>query len=172
MGLLSVFINSFIIRPGNCLEIWKPKDLVGQSTSEVTALTEWVAFLFTCGMKVPNVVVVSRMGERLGICWCGPRKVSGMSCRWEWGLEDETYHVISDVHAEGSSFVVHKSCRVGGESRQGHVQHVVVLGRQRKGWSRERRLLMLPDVVKLALNKEKKIPQWHFSTMFLLVLKT
>lgn len=113
-------------------------------------------------MKVPNVAVVSRMGECLGICWCRPRKVSGMSCRWEWAPEDETYHVIRDVHAEGSSFVVHKSCRVGGESRQGHVQHVVVLGRQRKGWSRERRLLMLPNVVKLALDKEKKNPTVTF----------
>lgn len=95
------------------------------------------------------------MGELLGICWYRPRKVSVKPCGLDWRPEDETYHVISDVHAENSSFVVHKCCRVGGESRHGDVQHVVVLGWQRKGWSRERRFLMLPDVVKLALSEEE-----------------
>lgn len=71
-------------------------------------------------------------------------------------MEDETYHVIGDVHAESSSFVVHKSSRVDSESRYADVQHVAVLRWQRKGWSRERRFLMLPDVVELALSKGKK----------------
>lgn len=117
-------------------------------------------------MKVPNVVVVSRMGELLGICWYRPRKVSVNPCGVAWRPEDETYHVISDVHAENSSLVVHKCCRVGGESRHGDVQHVVILGWQRKGWSRERRFLMLPDVVKLALNEEENHYDISLSRVF------
>lgn len=130
-------------------------------------------------MKVPNVVVVSRIGDLRGICWYEPRKVSVKRVDWHGGrLVDETYHVISDVRAQGSRLVVHKCCRVGGESRQADVQHVVVLRWQRKGRSRERRFLMLPDVVKLALRKakrKKKNPDVShdqtFQLFWLLVLK-
>lgn len=51
--------------------------------------------------------------------------------------------------------MVHKRCRVEGEGGHADVEHVVVLLGQRKGRSRERRLLVLPDVVKLALSEEK-----------------
>lgn len=73
-------------------------------------------------------------------------------------MEGEAYRVISDVHAERSGFVVHKRCRVDGESGHADVQHVAVPGRQRKGRSRERRLLVLPNVVKLALGKRQQMP--------------
>ena len=65
---------------------------------------------------------------------------------------DSAHHVVSDVQAEGSSCVVDEGCRVDGEGRHADVQHVVDLGRQGKGYRGERRLLMLPDVVKLTLN--------------------
>lgn len=81
--------------------------------------------------------------------------------------EDETYHVISDVQAEGSSFVVDERCRVGGEGGHADVQHVVDLGRQRKGCGGEWRLLMLSDVVKFTLNEEETAEAKHDLTMTL-----
>lgn len=110
----------------------------------------------TCGIKFPNVLVVSRRGEIFGICY-GDRKgqydvllVDSSKC-WENGA----YHVISDVHAHGSSFVVHKRCRVGSEGRQADIQHAVIFGRQGKGWGREWRLHVLSNVVKFTLNEEE-----------------
>lgn len=77
--------------------------------------------------------------------------------KWDFvdfeAIEERTvaHHVVCDVQAEDSSFVVHETCRVGGEGGQGHVHHVVVLGRQGKGCGGERRLLVLPNVVELTL---------------------
>lgn len=96
------------------------------------------------GRAFGNLLVQNRDGEREA-----GGKAGG-------GLEGETYHVIGDVHAKSSGFVVHKRCRVDGEGGHADVQHVAVLRRQRKGWSRERRFLMLPNVVKLALSKKEK----------------
>lgn len=79
----------------------------------------------TCGMKTPNVVVLSRMGELRGICsdrvkkvvvQCGIMKVDTLR-----NEEDEAHHVICDVEAEDSSSVVDERCRVGGEGRHTHV---------------------------------------------------
>lgn len=108
-------------------------------------------------MKVPNVEVLSRRGELLGIWWDRPgegeRKGSGLAGGGR--PEGETHHVVGDVHAEDSGFVVHKRRRVEGEGGHADVDHVAVLLGQREGRSRERRLLVLPDVVKLALSEER-----------------
>lgn len=82
-------------------------------------------------------------------------------------MEDKAHHVIGDVKAQGSSFVVDKGCRVGGKGGQADVQHVVDLRRHGKGCGGEWRLLMLPDVVKFALiNKEtaetKELCHYHY----------
>lgn len=66
--------------------------------------------------------------------------------------EDAAHHVIGNVQAEGSRFVVDEGCRVGGECRHADVQHVVDLRWQVKGCGAEWRLLMLPNVVKFTLN--------------------
>lgn len=71
--------------------------------------------------------------------------------------EDEAHHVICDVQAEGPSFVVDEASRVGGEGRHADVQHAVNLGRQGKGCGGERRLLMLPNVVKFTLSDRKVV---------------
>lgn len=39
-------------------------------------MVDGAGLLFTSGMKVSNVVVVSRMGELLGIWWYRSRKVN------------------------------------------------------------------------------------------------
>ena len=67
----------------------------------------------------------------------------------------ETYHVVGDVEAKGSSSVVNKCCRVGGESRHTNVHHVAVLKWQGEGRGEEWRFLMLSNVVKFSLNEEE-----------------
>lgn len=91
-----------------------------------------------------NLVGQTREGERKGSGLAGGGRPEG-----------ETHHVVGDVHAEDSGFVVHKRRRVEGEGGHADVDHVAVLLGQRKGRSRERRLLVLPDVVKLALSEER-----------------
>lgn len=108
-------------------------------------------------MRAPNVLVLSRTGEVFGICCDRAREVSVTSQNdiHQGSQEDKVYHVISDVLAEGSSFVVDKCRRVTGKGRQADVQHVLVLGREGKGCGGEWRLLMLSNVVKFTLCKEE-----------------
>lgn len=132
-------------------------DTAERLPAKVMILLKAADCLVTCGMKAPNVLVLSRMGEPCGICGDRARKVldqcDGRKSRLI--LEVEAHHVVGDVQAEGSGFVVDEGCRVGSEGGQAHVQHVVVLGWQGKGCGGERRLLMLPNVVKFTLSDKE-----------------
>lgn len=86
-------------------------------------------------MKVPNVLVLSLMGELCGIC--GER--DGETERESEGVtaphrqissesECEAHHVISDVQTQGSGAVVGEGCSVWCVGRYAKVQHVVCLG--------------------------------------------
>lgn len=77
------------------------------------------------------------------------------------GSLDVAYHVVSDVEAEDSGSVVDEPCRVDGEGGHANVQHVVGLRRQGEGLREERRLLVLPDVVKFPLKVEETALEKH-----------
>lgn len=137
-------------------------------------LIKSVECVVTCGMKVPNVLVLSRMGELCGICCdrgrqvvdqCNVVKVNSLR-----NQEDTAHHVISDVQAEGSSSVVDKGCRVGSEGRHANIQHIVDLGWQGKGCGGKWRLLMLPDIVKFTLKGKRRDRGRKTMTVFLFLI--
>ncbi len=65
-------------------------------------------------MKAPNVLVLSLMGELLGICFDRTRqvvfKIDVIKVNSLENQESEAHHVISDVEAQGSCSVVDEAC--------------------------------------------------------------